>query len=74
VKFCAQTGIGITCTSPDPEQIIKAISNLLCDKELYRQTMMNVFKAREDYLSLSVMKRQFARFLGVDQTVLNDAE
>ena len=42
------------------------------EKELIKK--FNVFQAREDYFSLLVMKRQFARFLGVNQTVLNDTE
>ncbi len=71
IKFCELTGIGITCTSQDPEKILEAISRFLCDKEQYRQVMTNVFQTKENYFSLLVMKRQFARFLGVDESVLS---
>lgn len=71
IKFCKQTGIGITCSSQNPEQILKVVSSFLCDQELYHQAQSNVFQTRDDYFSLCVMKRQFAGFLGVDESVLN---
>lgn len=65
--FCNANGIGRSCASRNPEEIAETLCKLFESRDSYRALSRAVVSTCQSYFSVSVMKSQFAAFLGMPE-------
>lgn len=69
-KFLTENDAGVQCNSLDAARVIEVLQKLVSDQRVYEKAAANGTIAFHKHLTLTTMRRQFAQFLGVDESVL----
>lgn len=71
-RFLCENDAGSLCHSLEPSEIIAALDRLASDADYYARLTLNGRAALESHLSLASLRRNFARFLDVEEDYLRE--